>query len=137
MRNVALGILGTMVLLQVVCQQSFLIKLIKRFSNQTIGQKYKYLFGPTYSYVRFVLNHAHERCAGKLITDLNINGTLEPYILKYFLYPDVDVLSETSDPTCLIIFRKANPEQSVPDNFEIVGKFDAQSLIALRKKTGI
>ncbi len=134
LRNTVLAVLAAMVLLQIGSQQSFLTHRVQRFFHQTVDEKYTNLWGSPYRYVRFALVQTPQNCAGKLITDLNVQTTLEPYILKYFLYPHVDLLAETVSAECLIVFRKNNPEQSVPDNYRIVGQFDEQSLIAVKRK---
>ena len=134
-RNSSLCVFVLIIAVQVYSQNDYLGSLRKSFSGQNIEQKYLRIFGQNYAYTRFVLNHVSGgKYSGRLITDLDPSQTLEPYILKYFLYPRVNLLDQTDSPSYLIIFRKSEPERFVPDDFEIIGRFNSQSLVAMRKK---
>ena len=111
------------------------IKTVKKFYfGKTIDQKYLFEYGRTYAFYRFSLKHLPQHCWGELITDFDPRGTLEPYILKYFFYPRVNLIDQHESPSCLIIYQKFEPERFVPDDFEVVWEFDENSLVAVRKK---
>ncbi|MCK5081940.1 MAG: hypothetical protein KAR31_03450, partial [Candidatus Omnitrophica bacterium] len=83
-------------------------------------------------YCRRILNGRYQ---GILVTDLETNGKdmLLHRKLSFFLYPVVHIRGNKKKADCMVVFMKNNPMESVPDDFEVVGVYSENSLIALRK----
>lgn len=121
------------IVLQTSGQQQYLMQLKKNYQGTTADAKRKRLFPYFYPFITYTQaqlkgHHFH----GKILTDLKPNEALEPYMLQYYLYPQVDLIDEKRNPNCLVIFEKIDPEKQVPKNFKIIGYFDRYSLIAVR-----
>ena len=128
-------------LLQVISQNNFFVQMKLFFQDKTTQAKeeaiweesYLAVFGPSYRFAKFCLKYLSGRYQGHLITDLNINEYLEPYLIKYYLYPAVDLITPSDTFDCLVVFNKQNPNAVVPSGFQVVGVFDKKSLLAIKK----
>lgn len=121
------------ILFQVMSQNRFLDKFGKILLGKSTHEKYMHIYHHSYAYAQFVLEAVPFNCHGQLITNFDIAKNLEPYVLKYFLFPRVNIIDEFSDPACLLIYSKDEPQRYVPDNYKIIGTFDRDSLIAIKK----
>jgi hypothetical protein len=120
--------------IQLMDQYAYLDHNWKFLINETIEQKYRRIFADTFAFAEFCLAHADSsQSTGRLITGFSTETALEPYVVKYFLYPHINVIDPVSDPRYLIILRKEEPLKLVPSDYEVLGIFGTKSLIARRK----
>lgn len=121
-------------------------------SHKTASEKKTMLFGDIYTFSQF----CHKRLPGKhkarLITDINVHDTtganthialaynLFPITIQYnprqkLIMPDYTTDDPALDPIeVLIVYQKKDPKNSVPQGFHIVGYFDKNSLLAVKKR---
>jgi len=109
-----------------------------RFPFQSTHEKSSFYQGVPYHFANYCKRIYPGRHRGKFVTDLDIN---EPYnmrvhrIISYFLYPAIDVrMSQNKSMDCIVVYEKDEPEQAIPDDFEVLGYFSDRSLLAVRKE---
>lgn len=129
----ALSALCAVMMIQVLDQIKYLEILKDLYANKSIHAKYESIFGETYKFTEFAKMHCPLNCRGQLLTDLDINKTIEPYVLKYFLFPQINIIDQNNIPECLVVFDKFKPEQNIPQGYKIAGVFDEISLVAVKK----
>ncbi len=88
----------------------------------------------TFLFAKYCKIHLPGDHQGYLISNHKYIHTLEEFVLAYYLYPQINILENNSErPDCYIVFLKPNPEQYLPKDSKIVGKFGNDCLIAVRK----
>jgi len=70
--------------------------------------------------------------SGKLITDLDLSQTLDPYILKYYFYPAVDLFTPVDFPDYLVVYGKGSSGQLIPANYRILPLPGEAGIVAAR-----
>jgi len=94
-------------------------------------------YGKVYQFARHARLLLKDHPSAQLITDMDITTDPGMYIrnfLAYHLYP-VDMRNIRGEPVDnLIIFRKKNALQSVPEDFEILEQIDEENIIAVKKR---
>jgi len=117
-----------------------------KFFSETAGiihlnldRKLHLLLGDSYRFAKYgqklfsYTKSSKPKMTGKLITDLDLSQTVEPYILRYVLYPKIDIISPTDSPECLVVYQKSNPENSIPSHYKIVGIYNKSGLYAQKE----
>ncbi len=132
--NIALIIFCIFILFQTLSQYRSFIVLQKKLDPLTTTEKETLIIGPSHRFGEFGFNQFRgHRYKGRLISGFSLSETLEPYAIKYDLYPVVDLINEYEDPDCLVIFEKKNAKNLVPPDFHIVAIFGETSLFAIKK----
>ena len=124
--------LSAIVIFQTIDQHQFFRRTQARMAHKTEQEKKGLIFGYTYFFTEFAKQFLPDHSQGQLSTDLDMTQTLEPYILKYELYPSIDLITPQS-ADCLIVFNKQDSKEVVGKDFKIIAYFDRNSLLALRR----
>ena len=105
----------------------------RKINIKTTSKTYEFFFPDIYPFI--------EKCNKAIKSDFN-EGTivtnfdsqeLRLYILKYFLYPKVDLIKkEKSNPRYLIVFRTGSAENFVPDNYKIIVQEGSFKILAIK-----
>ena len=118
------------------CQNEYWRTILTGYGKKSEVQKKILLFQDSYRFVKFGLEKLPAgEYRGRLMTDLDISQTLEPYTIKYFFFPRVDMfIGEKVPVDCLIVYEKNNPHLVVPKDYTIIGNYNAKGLVALKSK---
>lgn len=131
--QIALGVFILFPIIQVINQTNGLSEDWDKYWGKSIQQKYSFLYPYDYGFAEFALQNLSGQCTGSLVTDFDPNKNLEPYMLRYFLYPRINLIyGNESKKDCLIVFRKKDPLNSVPPNYRITAEFGQYSLLAVK-----
>lgn len=110
------------------------------YAEKSTEEKYAHIIsGKAYTFARYCRSLLHGPHRADFITDMDLAndpGMITHRMLAYHLYPiDIRGIREEAADS-LILFKKKNAVASVPENFEIIGRFDEDSLIAAPKNKG-
>ena len=131
--RIALGVFILFPVIQVINQTNGLSEDWDKYWGKSIQQKYSFRYPYDYGFAEFALQNLPDQCTGNLVTDFDPNKNLEPYMLRYFLYPKINLIyGDESKKDCHIVFRKKDPLNSVPPDYQIVGEFGRYSLVAVK-----
>ena len=123
------------IFIQLIQQTNYMKKrVLNIYWNKSPPEKLSALIGGKFfEYILFCKTNLPGRHSGMLVTDFDLKATLEPYILSFYLYPQID-LDADKNKDCAILFNKSEALQSVPDGYVIKAVFDAKNLIAIREE---
>ena len=109
-------------------------KVIKNYWGKTFPQRLSAVIGERlFEFIKFCRTTLPGKHYAELITDMNLNATIEPYVLSYYLYPQIDIDVDRSQiKDCIIIFNKPDAKDVVPNGYTIKAVFDNNNLIAVR-----
>jgi hypothetical protein len=107
------------------------------FANKSLDQKNQIIeSNHSYAFAQFCHTILPGRHTAKLVTDLDLSRDPGMFIYRqfaYYLYP-IDNRNIRNEPVdTLIIFIKNNARKNIPDNFQIIGTFNKNNLIAIKK----
>jgi len=103
------------------------------FHGMTLEQKRDFIFAlDSYQYTKIVKESLHGRHKALLITDSNKELLIDYYLIKYFLYPNIQMVDSNQSADTLLIFNKDDPVSEVPENFQIIGKRNSRNIIAIK-----
>ncbi|MCK5012578.1 MAG: hypothetical protein KAS66_02060 [Candidatus Omnitrophica bacterium] len=147
----ALTILSILAFIQTVNFTRYLYSQSQAVRNKTTDEKKALIFGDSYTFARFCKKRLPGRHNALLITDIDLHTTtganthialayhLFPITIQYnprqrLIMPDYVWDDPSASPIeALVVFQKKNPEASVPGNFNIIGRFGSENLLAVRK----
>ena len=105
------------------------------YKGKTTAERLSMIFGNSYDFARFVKGRVHGRWGGVLVTDYNLLGTLEPYVVIYQLYPAVDLaVNPLRAPDVLVVFNKKHPENFLSQRYPWSISYDEFSLLAVNDR---
>ncbi len=110
------------------------------YTGKSTEEKYaKIISGKAYTFARYCRSVLPGPHRANFMTDMDLNndpGMITHRMLAYHLYPiDIRGIREEAADS-LIIFKKKNAVADVPDDFEIIGLWGEDSLIAVPKNKG-
>lgn len=124
-----------LLLLQTKSQGLYFADNFVRFHDKNVVEKVGIINNiDSYNFVQFCLRYLSGRYQGQLVTESGADQTIDPYIIKYYLYPVVDTRGGPRDKKCLLVFNKKDPVASVPKDYEVVGVFNDRGLLAVQRE---
>lgn len=113
----------------------FFGRTIPDFQDKNLDEKLDVIYAlESYRFVRVVLANVQEPCRGDFVADSETWGTIDPFLIRYYLYPVVDMVKKEAPADCVVVYNKENPTAAVPEGFEVIAVYDAKSLFAARRK---
>jgi hypothetical protein len=118
------------------------------FAGKTLEQKHAFMFGDLYEFPLFCKEQLPGSHQAELVTgmdQLSTAGLHDQFVLMYYLYPiripynprqtfETGVLPQAPAPSdSVILFRKNDAAQHIPDGFTIAGVWDDRNAVAVKK----
>jgi len=101
------------------------------YQDKTTEERIMMIFGASYDFAQFCKDHVRGRWGGQLVTDYNLAGTLEPYVLIYQLYPEIDLaVNPLRSLDALVVFNKENSKDYLSQRYPSRVFYDEKSFLA-------
>jgi hypothetical protein len=123
------GIVG----MQVLHQNWYVSVLQKNLALLTDDQKNKILFEDSYKTARFFSSLVSRGSSGDVFTDMSVFDRIEPNVLPYFFYPQMNLFRRVPSPEYRIFFFKEHIKPADVNGFTPVAIIDPN--ISLWKRT--
>ena len=128
--------LGLIVLFQITNQIFRFAFEHRTYAAQPLEERFPGNLKTIYEFASFCRDTLPGEHSARFLSKMDISrdpGMFLQRALAYYLYP-IDIRNIRGDSEdSLVIWGMLNPEQSVPDDFKIIGVFDTTSLLAVKK----
>ena len=109
----------------------------KHYAAKPIDEKYYGILKTVHDYAVFCRRNLPGKHSAQFISDLDVSkdpGMSTHRAVAYYLYP-IDIRNIRQEPKdSLVVFKKNNPVQSVPDDFRVIGMFGETNLLAVKQE---
>ncbi len=129
-----ISLFSLFILFHTIDQERYRQSHQKLFADKTMEEKAGQIFGDDYWFAQFCAQRVQGRHRGLLITDYNLNETLEPYTLGYYLYPAIDLFVDKTRPIdYAVILNKPNPLDNIPQGYILLEQYNQFCALAKRQ----